>query len=230
MELCPHGPKVEWWRRKTDTALTIIAIGSLPILFLHFIAHRLSPLDKNFILGVDLLVLTAFLVDYLVELFLATSKTKYIKTEWLNAIVTAAQGVALLPSLGIAGILRAARGFRVILTVIRVLGIGASASKNDSKRILREKAAMLAFGLAGFTCVTSAVAFTIAEDVGQGRKVDSFFDSLWWSASTITTVGYGDIYPVTAIGRMIAVFTMLVGISTLAVVTARISKFLIRDN
>ncbi len=107
---------------------------------------------------------------------------------------------------------------------------GASTSRNDARKLLREKAASLAFGLAGFTCVTSAVAFTIAEDVGEGQRNDSFFDAMWWSISTITTVGYGDVYPVTAIGRIIGVFTMLVGISTLAVVTARIAKFLIRES
>lgn len=172
----------------------------------------------------------AFLVDYLTELVLSENKTHYIKTEWLNAIVTIAQVMALLPSLGIAGIFRAARGFRVFLTLARVLGIGASASRNDTKRLLRDRAATLAFGLAGFTCITSAVAFTMAEDVGANGRIHSFFDALWWSASTITTVGYGDVYPVTAVGRIIAIFTMLVGISTLAVVTARIAKFLIREN
>ena len=60
--------------------------------------------------------------------------------------------------------------------------------------------------------------------------MDSFFDALWWSAATITTVGYGDIYPVTAAGRIIAVFTMVVGVSTLAVVTARIAQFLIKND
>ena len=224
-----HGEKVERWRKQTDTPLTIIAIGSLPVLFLHFVSDRLTSQDKKFILIVDLIVLTAFVIDYMVELVLATNKFRYIKTEWLNAFVTIAQVVALLPSFGVAGIFRAARGFRVVLTLARVLGIGASASRNDGRRLLREKAASLAFGLAGFTCVTSAVAFTIAEDVGQGRRVESFFDSLWWSASTITTVGYGDVYPMTAVGRLIAVFTMLIGVSTLAVVTARIAKFLIRD-
>jgi voltage-gated potassium channel len=81
--------------------------------------------------------------------------------------------------------------------------------------------------MAGLTLITSAVGFTIAEDVGDGRRIQSFFDALWWSAATITTVGYGDIYPVTAIGRIIAIFTMIVGISTLAVVTARIAQFFI---
>jgi voltage-gated potassium channel len=53
---------------------------------------------------------------------------------------------------------------------------------------------------------------------------------LWWAAATITTVGYGDIYPVTPAGRIIAVFTMIVGISTLATVTARIAQFLIKSD
>ena len=200
------------------------------MLFLHFVSNRLSTSDLRFVLVVDVIVMVSFLISYFVELSLSESKIKYIKTEWLNALVTLAQIVALLPSLGIAGIFRAARGFRVLLTLGRVLGIGVSVSKKDGRRILREKAATLAFGLAAFTCVSSAVAFTVAEDVGNGRRVESFFDALWWSVSTITTVGYGDVYPVTAIGRIIATFTMLVGISTLAVVTARIAKFLIRDN
>jgi voltage-gated potassium channel len=229
MSTTNHGEKVERWRRKTDTPLTILAIGSLPVLFLHFVSDRLSSLDKKFILIIDLMVLLAFVVDYLVELAFSTNKSRYIKTEWLNAMVTLAQVIALLPSFGIAAILRAARGFRVVLTVARVLGIGASATRNDGRRILKEKATTLAFGLAGFTCITSAVAFTVVEDVGQGQRVESFFDALWWSASTITTVGYGDIYPVTAIGRLVALFTMLIGVSTLAIVTARIAKFLIRE-
>lgn len=230
MESCIHGTKVARWRQQTDTPLTVLALGSLPILFLHFVADRLNTADIQFVFVVDVVVLVAFLADYIVELSLSTNKGRYIRTEWLNALVTFAQVIALLPSFGIAGIFRAARGLRVVLTVARIFGIGVSASRNDGRRLLKEKAASLAFGLAAFTCVTSAVAFTIAEDVGDGRRVDSFFDALWWSTSTITTVGYGDIYPVTTIGRMIAIFTMLVGISTLAVVTARIAKFLIRED
>jgi voltage-gated potassium channel len=210
--------------------LTILAIGSLPIIALHFVSSRLSSVDKTFLFIVDAIVFGAFFIDYVVEYVLAASKAKYIKTEWLNAIVTLAQGVALLPALGIAGIMRATRGFRVVLTLARILGIGTSASRNNGRKLLQEKAASLAFGLAGFTCISSAVAFTIAEDVGEGKINESFFDAVWWSASTITTVGYGDVYPVTAIGRIIGIFTMLVGISTLAVVTARIAKFLIRDS
>ncbi|HVF76638.1 MAG TPA: potassium channel family protein [Acidimicrobiales bacterium] len=82
--------------------------------------------------------------------------------------------------------------------------------------------------MAGLTWLTSAVGFTLAEDVGADGRVHSFFDALWWSSTTITTVGYGDVYPVTAAGRVIGAVTMVVGISTFAVVTAKVAEFLMR--
>ena len=72
--------------------------------------------------------------------------------------------------------------------------------------------------------------FTLAEDVGDNGRVESFADALWWSAATITTVGYGDIAPVTLGGRIAGVITMVVGISTFAVITARVAAFLVVDD
>ncbi|TPW16226.1 MAG: putative voltage-gated potassium channel protein [Acidimicrobiaceae bacterium] len=83
--------------------------------------------------------------------------------------------------------------------------------------------------MAAFTWIASAAAFTVVEDVGQGGRIHSFFDALWWSLATITTVGYGDIYPVTAAGRIVGGFTMIVGISTFAIVTAKVAQFLVRS-
>jgi voltage-gated potassium channel len=127
------------------------------------------------------------------------------------------------------GFLRGARALRVISSLTRVIGI-SMASRSQGREILKKRATSFAFGLAGFTLITSAVGFTLAEDVGKDGRVQSFFDALWWAGATITTVGYGDIYPITAAGRVIAIFTMLVGISTLAVVTARIAQFLIKND
>ena len=104
-------------------------------------------------------------------------------------------------------------------------GVSFAGARNPKQR-----ATSFAFGLTGFTLITSAVGFTLAEDVGKDGRVHSFFDTLWWSATTLTTVGYGDIYPITAPGRIIAIFTMIVGVSTLAVVTARIAQFLLTAN
>ncbi len=204
----------------------MIAVGSLPLLLLEIVSDRLSDADQNFLTAVNVLVFIAFAIDYVVELAVTDNRAEYVRTQWASLLIVISQFLALLPALGFLGILRGARALRVVGTLSRVIGIGA-ASKEQGRKFFKEKAASVAFGFSGLTLITSAVAFTIAEDVGEGRRVGSFFDALWWSASTITTVGYGDIYPVTVQGKIIAVFTMVVGVSTLAVVTARIAQFLV---
>jgi voltage-gated potassium channel len=219
-------PRLATWRRRTDLPLLLLAVGSLPLLLLELVSHRLTQNDQRFITGVNVIIFIAFAVDYLVELTITYKRSTYIRTQWASLIIVFSQLLALLPALGFFGILRGVRALRVAGTLIRVIGIG-TASREQGRKLFKEKAASVAFGIAGLTLISSAVGFTMAEDVGEGRRIHSFFDALWWSASTITTVGYGDVYPVTAAGRVIAVFTMVVGISTLAVVTARIAQFLI---
>jgi hypothetical protein len=70
-----------------------------------------------------------------------------------------------------------------------------------------------ALAMAGLTWLTAACAFSVAEDVGVDGRVEGFWDALWWSAATITTVDYGDIAPITVAGRAVAMVTMIVGIS-----------------
>ena len=206
--------------------LLCIAIGSLPLLLLEVVAHRLSDSDQTFLTAVNVTVFFAFAIDYVVGLAVTQERKSYVRMQWASLLIVISQFLALLPALGFLGILRGARALRVIAALSRIVAIGA-ASKEQGRKFFREKAASVAFGVAGLTLLSSAAAFTIAEDVGSGRRIGSFFDALWWAAATITTVGYGDIYPVTAAGRIIAVFTMVVGVSTLAVVTARIAQFLL---
>ena len=221
--------KLVSWRKWTDIPLLIIAIGSLPLLLLEIISHRLTTGDKTFLLIVNLTVFLAYAVDYVVELLVTPEKGRYVRSEWSSLLIVVAQLFAILPAMSFLGFLRGARALRVVSSLTRVIGISV-ASRSQGREILKKRATSFAFGLAGFTLITSAVGFTLAEDVGKEGRVQSFFDALWWSGATITTVGYGDIYPITAAGRIIAIFTMLVGISTLAVVTARIAQFLIAND
>ena len=58
----------------------------------------------------------------------------------------------------------------------------------------------------------------------------SFSDSLWWALVTVTTVGYGDIVPVSLFGKWIAVLLMLVGIGTIGMLTSALTNFFVKDN
>ena len=113
--------------------------------------------------------------------------------------------------------------------LLRLVAIGG-ATAHEGRTYLRKHAASLALGVAALSWLTAAAAFTVVEDVGVDGRIHSFFDALWWSTATITTVGYGDVYPVTVAGRIIGGFTMVVGISTFAIVTAKVAEFLVRSD
>lgn len=58
--------------------------------------------------------------------------------------------------------------------------------------------------------------------------ITSFGKALWWSITTVTTVGYGDLYPVTSTGRVIAALLMVGGISLIGVVTASLASWIVQ--
>ena len=59
-------------------------------------------------------------------------------------------------------------------------------------------------------------------------SINDFGDAVWWSITTVTTVGYGDIYPVTGAGRFVAVALMIGGVSLLGVVTATLASWIVQ--
>lgn len=218
------------WRAATDGPLMMLAIGTLPILLVELGAHDLPRSDQAIIAAVNVTVLVCFAIDYAVELMLATEKLRHIRREWAAALIIVTQAVALFPGLAAFGALRALRGGRALrpfLVIVRLVAIGG-VTAGQTRQFIRRHAANVALGAAAMTWLTSAAAFTLIEDVGVDGRVRSFTDALWWSTTTITTVGYGDVYPVTSGGRLVGAFTMVVGISTFAVVTAKVAEFLVR--
>ena len=73
-----------------------------------------------------------------------------------------------------------------------------------------------------------AVQITITERGVEGSNIKSFGDGLWWAITTVTTVGYGDRFPVTSTGRVLAVCLMLVGISLMGVITASVAAWFVK--
>jgi voltage-gated potassium channel len=225
-------PALARWRHWTDIPLLVLAIGSLPILALELASDDLVDMDRSFLAVTNIVILVAFALDYVVELRLARDRGAYVRREWTSALIVLTQALAVIPALapfGFVRVFRAGRALRVVVMALRVFAVGGIAAR-EGRQVLRRHAAAFALGLAGFTWITSAVLFTIVEDVGRRGRISSFFDALWWSLTTITTVGYGDLYPVTAEGRVVGGFTMVVGITTFAILTAKIAEFLVRGD
>jgi voltage-gated potassium channel len=90
----------------------------------------------------------------------------------------------------------------------------------------------LASGNALRLAVLATVFLTISAGAVQAtvdtRDFDSFWDGVWWAVVTVTTVGYGDVYPHTVAGRIIAIAVMLLGVGFLAVLTATVASHFVQ--
>ena len=82
-------------------------------------------------------------------------------------------------------------------------------------------------GLVALVILTGAVGFYAAE-FGRNPNIDSFGDALWWAVVTVTTVGYGDYFPITPIGRLFGAFLMFSGIGALGLFTAAVAAYLVK--
>ena len=148
-----------------------------------------------------------FAVDYLARLVLGRRRGMFVKDNLVDLLVV------VLP------VLRPLRLLRLV-TLLSVLNRHAGAS-------LRGRVASYVAGSAVLVLFVASLAMLDAERGKPGTSIDSFGDALWWAMTTVTTVGYGDRFPVTSIGRCIAVGLMLAGIALLGVVTASIASWLI---
>jgi voltage-gated potassium channel len=72
-----------------------------------------------------------------------------------------------------------------------------------------------------------AVGIYIIEHSVEGTKITNLGDAFWWAIVTVTTVGYGDVYPITAEGKVIAALLMIVGIAILGILISTLGAGLI---
>ena len=79
-----------------------------------------------------------------------------------------------------------------------------------------------------FIAYVAAVQITISERAVEGSNIKNFGDGIWWAITTVTTVGYGDKFPTTMEGKVLAVGLMIVGISLMGVITASVAAWFVK--
>lgn len=174
--------------------LAILAASSLP---------GVTPETRSILEYADNAICLLFFLDFFVSLSLAEDRRRYfLRWGWLD----------LLSSVPMIDALRWGR-FGRILRIIRVLR-GLRAAKIIAELLFqhRAKSVFLATCLLSILLVvSSAVAILQVESATQGN-IKTAEDAIWWSFVTITTVGYGDYYPTSSEGRIIAVLLMTAGV------------------
>ena len=113
------------------------------------------------------------------------------------------------------------------LRLIRVISFGSLALQKVA--IGRQFAITVKVAITAiFVAYISAVQITISERNVVGSNIKNIEDGLWWAVTTVTTVGYGDRFPTTIEGRLLAVMLMFAGISLVGVITASVASWFVR--
>ncbi len=169
-----------------------------------------------------------FSVEYLLRVWIAPEDARYAdglrgRLRYMMSAAAILDLAALLPAILLAVgsesfLLRAAR----LLRIFRLARLGrfSSAMTLMSTAVRsRRHELILSVGIAGVLVVLSSTLLFLAE---QGAQPDSFGSiprAMWWSISALTTVGYGDVYPITVLGRCFAALTSILGIGLIAMPT-----------
>jgi len=205
-----HSATYQWFM----LVLCVYALGALAI----GTVVDIDPGIKSVLEYADWAVCFQFFVDFLISLWLAEDKRKYFLTwGWLDLLSS-------IPTLSVARWGRVGRIMRVF-RVLRAL----RATRILTTVVLRHRASnsLLAVSLAAILLmVFCSIAMLEFESAGDGN-IKTPEDAIWWAAATITTVGYGDRYPVTSEGRCIAAILMCAGVGLFSTFSACLAAWFI---
>ena len=113
------------------------------------------------------------------------------------------------------------------LRLMRVISFGSLALQRVA--IGRQFAITVKVAISAlFISYIAAIQINISERSIEGSNIKTFSDGLWWAVTTVTTVGYGDRYPTTTEGRLLAVLLMITGISLVGVITASVAAWFVK--
>jgi len=186
----------------------------------------LKPQTREILNSIELISVIIFTIEYLLRVLVADRKLKFIFS-FFGLIDL----VAILPFYLAFGIdLRSLRCLR-FLRLFRLFKLVRynKALKHFSKAISMAKEEILLFFFITLILIyLSAVGIYYFENEAQPEHFSSIFDSLWWAIITLTTVGYGDVYPVTVGGRVFTFIILMIGLGIVAIPTGILSSALTR--
>lgn len=190
-----------FWRVMYEIFVMMVVVTYAIVLSADFTDHPL--LTDALMNQVDKGLLVFLVIEYTIRLWRSEKKWKFVKENWFDL-------VAMIPFdqyFYLARFMRILRLIRILRASPFLWGMIQSASM---RRV---------FGIVTMIMLWSSIVIYVLE-CGVNSNINSFDDALWWSIVTTTTVGYGDISPVTPGGRIMAAILMLTGIGMLGALTA----------
>ena len=195
----------------TIQALVIVSIVSFSL----DTWPNLSDTEQSILRSIEVVTVFIFTIEYIVRLIVSDHRLRFA-TSFFGLI----DFIAIVPfylSLGVD--LRSVRAFR-LMRLFRLFKLGrySKAFQRFHRALIIAREEMMLFGaVAMIVLYLSAVGIYYFENEAQPEAFASVFHSLWWATCTLTTVGYGDVYPITTAGQCFTFVVLLVGLGVVSV-------------
>ena len=188
---------------------------------------NLKPQTKLILQNIEIFSVVVFTIEYLLRIYVADSKPRFVFSFF--GIIDL---LAILPFYLSFGVdLRSLRALR-FLRLFRVLKLVRynRAINHFTRAISTAKEEIFLFIFVTLILIYfSAIGIYYFENQAQPDHFSSIFDSLWWAIITLTTVGYGDVYPITVGGKIFTFFILMIGLGIVAIPTGIISSALTKS-
>lgn len=201
----PMGKKYDSYAKRTDTWLAVLAMVFLVVWSGRIIFHDSLPTEiRNTALVIQGWIWVVFITDIIIRTVISERSWRYLWTHPLDVIAV---------------VIPAARPLKILTAFTQ-----GSAFSSARGRVQTTQAVVVSVVLLLWI---GSVAVLAAEREVTDSAINTFGDALWWAIVTVTTVGYGDLSPVSVTGRVVAVAMMLVGIALIGVVTATVAAWFV---
>lgn len=167
---------------------------------------------------IDNIICVVFLFDFIIRFRRAENKLEFMKWGWIDLIAS----IPTFDFMRAGRLLRLIRLIRIIRAFRSTKNIFNHLFKNRVKGTLTSVVLIAVLML-----LISSIAILQVENA-PNSNIKTAEDAIWWSYVTITTVGYGDLYPVTTEGRIIAAFLMTIGVGLFGTFTAFVSSWFVK--
>lgn len=211
-----------------EIGMSVLAVMVLIILVIEFTSD-LSEYHFDLFAKIDMSILVVFALDYVIRFSLARNKFVFFKSNILDliAIMPFDKAFRLARLARLTRLVRLSRTSKIarLFKLTRLL-IFTKKFGGGLMKLLKTNGLNYVILFTFFLIFGGAFGIMLFER--QYGSITSFGDALWWSMVTTTTVGYGDLSPVSAGGRILAAILMIVGIGFIGMVTGSIATFFIK--
>jgi len=198
--------KRERWERATGWPAIVASFAFLIAYSWSVLDEHQTPVVQGTLIVILLLVWAFFLVDFVVRLVPSVQKLAFTRRNPIDLLSV------FVPMV---------RPFRLLTALRRIPALGGGSASHLRRRVL----VMAGASVVLFLYVISLTELRV-ERHAHGATIVSFGDAVWWACVTMSTVGYGDFYPVTILGRILAVVLMIGGIAIVGIASATIVSYL----